>query len=420
MNDENSKNIVEELLNFFSEDDWKQNGDKILQEREKIVKFLESKTERTMYENGIELARKIGALHRKEFPVNKLIIDRLIKYEESVLNILPEHRDHFIHSIFVYLLGIYLYRKSKLFVKPLGENMLKNDMNFKWLKEQRSEHLASKKSDSDIDKEFIFRWRMISLFHDVAYPLEISAKLMRKYSKEVLLSYESSCVESARNLIEYSIPDLENLFYIGVIPGYYEEKREFAWDIAQETDVIDFISKRLVISSVFSYPNADSKLLSHRIKESFVKSLKEGFVDHGVFSATIFLKWMANLYRENRNWNSEQFYTSIVEIAKAIALHTMHRRLYSPIVKIDINQAPLAYLLILCDELQEWYRRSGKSKKKAPHNIMKQIKSYKMECQGNRIYFEITGDPSKKKKIEKQNKKIKGKIKELLTPYILC
>ena len=86
---------------------------------------------------------------------------------------------------------------------------------------------------------------------------------------------------------------------------------------------------------------------------------KNNRIDHGFFSAVIMLKWYHNLIRKN-DWNPAYFYFPVVDSASSILLHNYykHTLMKDPfnLSQMDVEQHPIAYLLILCDELQEWNR----------------------------------------------------------------
>ena len=87
---------------------------------------------------------------------------------------------------------------------------------------------------------------------------------------------------------------------------------------------------------------------------------KYGFIDHGFYSAIIVLKWYGYLIQIT-NGNPMRFYNAIVDSAGAILMHNYYRNV---ILKqfthrpLDAKEYPVAYLLIMCDEMQEWNRAS--------------------------------------------------------------
>ncbi len=101
----------------------------------------------------------------------------------------------------------------------------------------------------------------------------------------------------------------------------------------------------------------------YKVKKSFKvferNMRKNSFIDHGYYSSLIVMKWYHNLIKITQ-WNPAYFYYPIVDIASAILLHNYYKNcLMKPPVKLGkhkVDQHPISYLLILCDELQDWYR----------------------------------------------------------------
>src|SRR5690606_23024238 len=81
--------------------------------------------------------------------------------------------------------------------------------------------------------------------------------------------------------------------------------------------------------------------------------------DHGFYSAIIVLKWYGYLIQKC-GYNPNYFYYPVVDSASSILLHNCYRSILmkEPFLldKLTPEKNPVAYLLILCDELQEWNR----------------------------------------------------------------
>jgi hypothetical protein len=88
---------------------------------------------------------------------------------------------------------------------------------------------------------------------------------------------------------------------------------------------------------------------------------KSGFIDHGFYSALIVLKWYGFLI-QSCNYKPEYFYYPVLDSASAILLHNFYKNVIMkpPFSKGHLSplEQPIAYLLILCDELQEWNREA--------------------------------------------------------------
>ena len=85
---------------------------------------------------------------------------------------------------------------------------------------------------------------------------------------------------------------------------------------------------------------------------------KYGFIDHGFYSAIIVLKWYGSLIQKTES-NPLRFYHAIVDSASAILLHNYYRNVCLQAfdcAPLKPESHPIAYLLMFCDEMQEWNR----------------------------------------------------------------
>jgi hypothetical protein len=88
---------------------------------------------------------------------------------------------------------------------------------------------------------------------------------------------------------------------------------------------------------------------------------QNGFIDHGFYSAIIVLKWYGFLIQSAR-YKPEYFFYPVVDSASAILLHNYYKNaIMKPPFELGSlapHDHPIAYLLMLCDELQEWNREA--------------------------------------------------------------
>ena len=95
--------------------------------------------------------------------------------------------------------------------------------------------------------------------------------------------------------------------------------------------------------------------------DSFVDIMGDsGFIDHGFFSSILVLNSYGYLIQKYAK-NNDFFFYPIVDSATAILLHNYYRNVLQKkpfdLKTLHPSQSPLAFLLILCDELQEWNRQ---------------------------------------------------------------
>lgn len=260
------------------------------------------------------------------------LLDLLRGYEEHTAALNDGQRDHYIHSVNVFILGLCIYSINTRFRTAVSSEY------------ECSAYARHFGSDSE---EFLFTWGITALFHDIGYPIEIISNQVKKFigfvanneNNEIgpfvaYLNFDKlNCIDCAKAAADCVLG--EEVF----LPDIPTEL--LAWRIADrlETDP----------ASTKSALNAFLPVMQ-----------KNGFVDHGFYSALIILKWYGEfLLNEQQN---SLFYSQIVDAAAAIYLHNAYKNVFrkDPFSKgrLDVAQFPLAYLLILCDEAQEWNREA--------------------------------------------------------------
>jgi len=136
------------------------------------------------------------------------------RFEEKVGGLLEKHRDHYVHTIFVFLLGLAIYDKNDNFKKNFNEYAL-NKKNY-------PDFYATK------NEEFFYRWGIASLFHDIAYPLEITLKQANKYL-EFIWNYPEEITRKSK--IKMELSDFENFITLPVLKPDTRFEEEFLKNI---------------------------------------------------------------------------------------------------------------------------------------------------------------------------------------------
>jgi hypothetical protein len=124
-----------------------------------VNSFLDNRTEEAAYKvyKSFFEAYWIGI----QDEVNPFLeLTQIMKnFEEHSGKLLEKHRDHYIHTVFVFLLGLSIYIQNINFKQIFDEYALNKD-NYPDSYDTKHE-------------EFFYRWGLASLSHDIAYPLEI-------------------------------------------------------------------------------------------------------------------------------------------------------------------------------------------------------------------------------------------------------
>lgn len=176
--------------------------------------------------------------------------------------------------------------------------------------------------------EIVSMWTIVALCHDLGYPLEKSQKILNK-TKEMMQYFVSN-------------PQLNADMSFSGIQDY----------------INNYIVK--LMSSKMIKKEGDGDFYSGRIQPKYFIKLSKSLErsSHGVLSAIILYKTLVYFLESDFNINEDYFFNKDDvrqfylrrEILRAISAHTC-RDIY------HLNTNTLSFLLILCDELQEWDRR---------------------------------------------------------------
>lgn len=277
------------------------------------------------------------------------------KYEENTGDLIEKQRDHFIHSVNVFLLGLAIYSQNKNY----------RDMFQAYITSSPYEKFY-RIDDNFSHEEFLYRWGVAALFHDIGYPVEIIGKQLNKFMNDSVKSISSTY--GADTAIDFKDFNEFNTI-VKINPNFADSYTEFYpeakfLNLFKPTDIMAH-----KISTDFGGVNVNA-VAKHL--DSFVDIMgKSGFIDHGFFSSILVLNSYGYLIQKYAK-NNDFFFYPIVDSATAILLHNYYRNVLQKapfkLPALHPRQSPLAYLLILCDELQEWNRQPfGIKDKKRSH-----------------------------------------------------
>lgn len=390
-------NLYEYVEKFFSELEIYEDEENEKNYKMKILhsinKFLQEKNEETAYNvyRSFFEAYWIG-IQDEENPFLELT-EKMKEFEEHGGRLLEKHRDHYLHSVFVFLLGISIYIQNEPFRSIFNGYAL-----------DRSVYSNSYSTNHE---EFFYRWGIASLFHDIAYPLEISIEQAKEYAGFVC-SYPN---ENGENLgLKVSLLTSTEFLQLPIIKPKKKWEEEFNQKYGSCSrfcdDSITLIS--VAISESFGIDMDSIKTFL----EDYVKGMMEGRqIDHGFCSSIILLRWYHHLIKTTE-WDPSYFYFPILDSASAIFMHNFYKYglMNEPfnLGPMNVNQHPIAYLLILCDELQEWNRKGyGKIS-------IKQNNPINFDININNTFIEINYD-FEGKKIDKNITNKSKSISKVIT-----
>ena len=241
-----------------------------------------------------------------KYDKTRSMVELLSEFESNGSSLLMKHRDHYSHSVYVFALGLAIYETNAKFRKIYA----------------KSYDIAD---EAEAAHHYLKYWGMTSLFHDIGYPMELPYEQVASY-------FEVN--KENRNERPYL--------------AYHQ-----LW--AYSGDFNEIIARNLADKLGKTYNFDYDYILQVIIDKPRHPEAFNYFMDHAVFSATVLYK---RLYKE-LNLKLEQ---ADIDALSAIILHNSMYKFKVADYKAAGNKPfkaelmPLAYMLMLCDELQCWDR----------------------------------------------------------------
>lgn len=259
------------------------------------------------------------------------MIELLSEFESNASSLLMKHRDHYSHSVYVFALGLAIYETN--------EDFRKTFQAFYGFTPERDEHWAA--------AFFLEYWGLTSLFHDIGYPFEIPFE-------QVLAYFEVDRKKRGKGSLYLAYRDLDCLSGLSDAQKAHFAKL-FSRPFESVEDLLAYgIAKRLGTA----YDISEDALLDTIRRKPTEPNRFGYFMDHAYFSAT-------RLYQELCEvLGAERLTEAHVDALTAIMLHNSLFKFAIAFYKdkekrkapLKAELHPLAYLLMLCDELQCWDR----------------------------------------------------------------
>lgn len=249
---------------------------------------------------------------------------------DAVFSILGK-KGHFIHQFEVFLLGHFLIQKL--------------------LQSKNSSYLLELFENKE---RLHYAWLLTATAHDFGYPLELSNKLAGKFSslygklkfKTISEQYKAITykfnIETEKELLTIKVLDASTNKIVTInIDEFIHNGIKSSLDL--ETHEVDTVINKLKKESIHGY------ISSFILCNSYLEYLSK-----------------ANLYGKT----CDKWRIDILQmVAAAIAIHTLKEDVY--IKRISFKNNPLAHLLFLVDNLQEWNRTLRPHDKFASYNLLK-------------------------------------------------
>lgn len=355
--------------------------------KEKQIPFnMEKDIDRLCFENAIDRFLKSGKkadafdvyycyleMFVGDYTKTRRIIELLSEYEANGSGLLMKHRDHYSHSVYVFCLGLAIYESNKAY-----------------------RDIYMKAYDLDDDKEAAYHylkyWGLASLFHDIGYPFELPFEQVASYFEVAGDDRSKRPFVAYHGLDNYIKLDKAMQRKIGALLGLGTDKiistteELFAYSLSKklgdvyyfsEKEMLDFLSKKPTEPDKFGY-----------------------FMDHAYFSATVLFR---KLFEELRIDLTKDYIDSLTAIILHNSLYKFCIAYYKdPVsnIRLKPDLHPLAYMLMLCDELQCWDRTAyGRNSKLELHPMACEFKFSEDTIKANYIF-----DKAEQGKIDRYNK----------------
>ena len=276
------------------------------------------------------------------------LVDTMERYEKNTGKLIERQRDHFIHSVNVFLLGLAIYAKNKNYRNVFKEH-IENSTYERYYRNSKGK-LSH--------EEFLYRWGIASLFHDIGYPFEIIGKQLNKFIndgvKSISNAYDVNVSIDFKDFNEFN--SIVRLYPYEFADEYRENyPKSKILDLFKPTEIM---AHKIALD--FNFNKEKFKLLRKHLNNFVIYMKENNFIDHGFYSAILVLNSYGSLIQKYSRHNDYFFYP-IVESATAILLHNYYNKTLQKdpfnLGLLDCETNPIAYLLILCDELQEWNRQ---------------------------------------------------------------
>jgi len=329
-----------------------------------LKRFLSSTMTETRCNSSQKLIRKLWG---KQGFLNFIPLINHLSTLEKDRAFYKYYRDHLNHEVLLFLLGAYIYFNCSTFRDKINEEIFKKAP-------------GRNMEESALPAEFLFRWKLISTFHDIGYLFEVDpdndVPSSTGKTRKQLLDSSFDVVEKVREKFLY------DYFMQYLITGDTAAKESKAralvdsiWPrIKEYQPSIRDVNQLRTLNSTDKYKHT-FKLISRFVESEHIpedlieryfelcrntevkKPKRSSFLDHGIMSALVLLKTadiqryylkqlsdfefageleelpeLQNiLHDENtrRHLDEGQFFTRFSHVAGAIALHNIYPHLYT-------------------------------------------------------------------------------------------
>lgn len=225
-------------------------------------------------------------------------VSQLCKLEDGMRLLLPHHRDHVIHALLCFVLGIYI---NERFIPNCNAQSADN-----------------------------FQWEIAALFHDVGYPVEMASKAILGPYYETMKGHATS---------QQPLPDVFCKLSKGQTSLALIQAQIDKWSLSID---VEAEYQKMSRPKYVNHGIISAITILNRIDTLYQKQNPNG-------------EYRRKLSEGNVDWNQKYFDEDIVPACSAIFVHGLNSTCFKK-SRIALSRAPVAFLLKLTDTLQEWDR----------------------------------------------------------------
>ena len=264
-----------------------------------------------------------------EYGRSQSMVELLSEFESNASSLLMKHRDHYSHSVYVFALGLAIYEMNPDFRKAFcGFYNLGSD-------------------DSAAAAFFLKYWGLTALFHDIGYPFEIPF--------EQVVSYYEVDQKKRENVLLYIAYHDTNQFAVIEEKDNVQLNRLYGRSFSS---ICDLLAHGIFLHLGEAYGIAEERLRDVIESKPTHPEQNGYYMDHAFFSACRLFRELVSLP------DAEPLTAAHIDALTAIMLHNSLYKFAIAFYKdpekhkapLKAELHPLAWLLMLCDELQCWDR----------------------------------------------------------------